>query len=64
MALNEITKALWLKLCRSDLTSLIKDVVNNLENKDYQTTINNDKYYLKNAEQFLLKVVTKKINKN
>ena len=64
MALNEITKALWLKLCRSDLTSLIKDVVNNLENKDYQTTINNDKYYLKNVEQFLLKVVTKKINKN
>ena len=62
--LNEITKPLWLKLCRSDLTSLIKDVVNNLENKDYQTTINNDEYYLKNEEQFLLKVVTKKISKN
>ena len=43
---------------------MVKDVVNNLDKKDYQTTINNDKYDLKNAEIFLLKIVTKRISKN
>ena len=43
---------------------MVKDVVNNLDKKDYQTTINNDKYDLKNAEKFLLKIVTKRISKN
>ena len=62
--LNEITKPLWIKLSRSDFASLIKDVVNNLDNKDYQTKINNDNYDLKNAEQFLLKIVAKKISGN
>ena len=62
--LNEITKPLWIKLSRSDFASLIKDVVNNLDNKDYQTKINNDNYDLKNAEQFLLKIVAKKISVN
>ena len=61
--LNEITKPLWIKLSRSDFASLIKDVVNNLDNKDYQTKINNDNYDLGNAEQFLLKIVTKKLVK-
>ena len=55
---------MWIKLCRIDLASLIKDVLNNLDNKDYQTKINNDNYDLKNAEQVLLKIVTKKISKN
>ena len=59
--LNEIIKPLWIKLSRKDFLSLIKNVVNNLDNKDYQTTISNNKYDLKNAEQFLLKIVTKKI---
>ena len=45
--LNEITKSLWSNLSRSNLASLVKDVVKNLDNKDYQTTINNDKYDLK-----------------
>ena len=62
--LNEITKPLWIKLSRSDFASLIKDVVNNLDNKDYQTKINNDNYDLKNVEHFLLKIVTRKNSKN
>ena len=62
--LNEIIKPLWIKLSRNDFLSLIKDVVNNLDNNNYQTTISNNKYDLKNVEQFLLKIVTEKINKN
>ena len=62
--LNEITKLLWIKLSRSDLASLIKDVVDNLDKKDYQTKINNDNYDLTNAEEVLLEIVTKKISKN
>ena len=58
--LNEIIKPLWIKLSTNDFLSLIKDVVNNLDNKNYRTTINNNKYDLKNAEQFLLDKVTKK----
>ena len=63
--LNEIIKPLWIKLSKNGFLPLIKDVVNNLDNNNYQTTISNNKYDLKkNAEQFLLKIVTKKINKN
>ena len=62
--LNEIIKLLWIKLSINAFLPLIKDVVNNLDNNNYQTTISNNKYDLKNAEQFLLKIVTKKINKN
>ena len=61
--LNEIIKLLWIKLSINAFLPLIKDVVNNLDNNNYQTTISNNKYDLKNAEQFLLKIVTKKINK-
>ena len=62
--LNEIIKPLWIKCSRKDFSSLIKNVVNNLDNKDYQTMISSNKYDLKSAEQFLLEIVTKKINKN
>ena len=62
--LNEIIKLLWIKLSINAFWPLIKDVVNNLDNNNYQTTISNNKYDLKNAEQFLLKIVTKRINKN
>ena len=58
--LNEIIKPLWIKLSRSNFVSLTKDVVNNLDDKDYQTKINNERYDLKNAEQFLLEIITKK----
>ena len=44
--------------------SKIKDIVNNLDNKNYQTLISNNKYDLKNGEQFLLETVTKNISKN
>ena len=32
--LNEIIKPLWIKLSRNDFLSLVKDVVNNLDNKN------------------------------
>ena len=51
-------------MSRSNFALLIKDVVNNLDNKDCQTKINNDNYNLKNAKTFLLKIVTKKISKD
>ena len=60
--LNEIIKPLWIKLPRNDFISLIKDV-NNFDNKNYQTMINSNKYNLKNAEQFLLEIVVKKLVK-
>ena len=50
-------------MSRSNFASLIKDV-NNLDNKDYQTKINNVNYDLKSAEQFLLKIVTEKVSEN
>ena len=54
-------------MSRSNFALLIKDVVNNLDDKDCQTKINNgnyDFYNFKNAETFLLKIVTKKISKD
>ena len=62
--LNEIIKSLWIKLSRNDFLSLIKDIVNNLDNKNYQTTIGNNRYDLTNVEQSLLEIVTKEISKN
>ena len=40
---------------------MIKDVVNNLDNEDYKTTVNNRRYDFKNAETFLVEIITKKI---
>ena len=62
--LNEIIKPLWIKLSRNDFLLLVKDIVNNLDNKNYQTMISNNRYDLTNVEQFLLEIVTKKISKN
>ena len=50
--LNEITKRLWIKLSETDFASLIKDVVNNLDNKDYQTSISNNRYDIKIQNNF------------
>ena len=58
--LNEISKALWFEIHRNDFISLIKDVVDNLDNKDFQTTVDNHKYDLK----FLLRLILKKISEN
>ena len=61
--LNEISKPLWIEIPRDDFIWLIKNV-NNLNDKDYQTTADKHKYDLKNAEQYLLKIIIKKISKN
>ena len=58
--LNTITKLSWIKSYRSNFASLMKDV-NNLDNENYQSKINNVNYDLKSVEQFLLEIVTKKI---
>ena len=50
-------------MSRENFNSLIKDVVDNLDNADYKTTVNNGRYDLKNKEQFLLEIITKKIVK-
>ena len=62
--LNGIIKLLWIKLSRNDFLSLVKDVVNNFDNKNYQTMIINNRYDLTNVEQFLPEIVTKIFSKN
>ena len=64
LKLNEISKPLWIKLTRKDFYSLIKDVVNNLDNEHYKTIASGKKYDLKNAEKFLLEVINKKSTEN
>ena len=41
--LNKISKPLWIEIPRNDFISLIKDVFDNLDNKDFQTTVNKRK---------------------
>ena len=59
--LNKILKPLWIEISTDDFISLIKDVVNNLDDKYYQTTVDKLKYDLKNAEKYLLEIIIKKI---
>ena len=49
--LKEISKQLWIEIPRNDFISLIKDVADNLGNKDFETTVNKRKYNLKNAQK-------------
>ena len=42
----------------------MQDVANNLGNKNYQTTVNNQKYDLNKAKNFLLNINTKNISKS
>ena len=37
--LNELSKLLWIKLTRKDVDALTKDVVDNLDSKNYKTTV-------------------------
>ena len=60
LKLNEIQKSLWIKSSRKDFNTL--DVVNNLDNNNYKTTVNNRAYDLKNTENFLLELT--KIGEN
>ena len=62
--LNEISKPLWVKISKNNFISLIKYVNDNLDNKGYQTKVGDNNYNLKNAEKYLLEIVTKKINKD
>ena len=48
----------------SNCDSLIKDVVNNLDNKDFKTIVSGTKNDLKNAYKFLLEIINKKITEN
>ena len=53
LKLDEISKPLWINLSTKNFNSLIKDAVDNLHNEDY-----NRRYDLKNAENFLLEIIT------
>ena len=48
----------------SNCDSLIKDVVNNLDNKDFKTIVSGTKHDLKIAYKFLLEIINKKITEN
>ena len=61
---NEISKPSWIEGSRKDFDLLIEDVSDSLANKDYKTTLNDVNYDFKKAEEFLLEIGTKKINKN
>ena len=58
--LNEMSKLSWIDLRRKNFNSLIKDVVDNLENKDYKTTADTNPYNFKKAKKLLLEIGTKK----
>ena len=64
LSLNEISKLLWINLSRENFNSLIKDVFDNLHNNNYKTTLDGDKDDLKNVENVLLEISTKKISEN
>ena len=59
--LNEISKPLWMNLSREDFNSLIKNVADNLDNKNYKTNVDGRPYGLKN---FLLEIGTKQITED
>ena len=62
---NEISKPLWMNLSREDCNSLIKNVADNSDNKNYKTNVDGRPYGLKNAKKiFLLEIGTKKISKD
>ena len=52
LILNEISKPLWMNLSREDFNSLIKNVADNLDNKNYKTNVDGCPYGLKNAKKF------------
>ena len=47
--LNETHKLLWIKLSKKDFNSLIKDVDDSLDDDNYKTTVNGNKYDLNNV---------------
>ena len=61
---NEISKSLWIEVPRNDFISFIKDVVDNLDNKDYQTTVDGLKYDLKKGRKVFAGNNYQNISKN
>ena len=61
---KEMSKPIWIEVSRKEFISLIKDVADNLDKKDYKTTVNNADYNLENSEKYLLEIITKKISKD
>ena len=61
---NKMQKPSWVNISDDNYKSLMQGVVNNLGNKNYQTTVNNEKYDLNKAKDFLLKISTENITKN
>ena len=59
---DEIQKLSWVKLSKNDFNSLIKDVYNNLNNNEFKTAVDKKTYDLKNAKNFLEKIITPKIS--
>ena len=60
---NKIQKPLWVELSKEDFSLLIKDIANSLDDGNYETTVNNQKYDLKDAEKCLLEITSRKISK-
>ena len=61
---NKIVKPSQINISDDNYNSLMQDVANNLGNKNYQTTVNNQKYDLNKAKNFLLNINTKNISKS
>ena len=53
-----------MEISKNDFISLIKDVADNLDDKGNKTRVNNVDYDLKDAENNLLEIITKKLSKN
>ena len=49
---------------KKDFNSLIKDVADNLENKDYKTTVDTNPYNFKKVQANFQEIGTKKISKD
>ena len=61
---NVILKPLWIDLSRKHFDLLIKNVDDNLDNKNYKTGVAGNDHNLKNAKAFLQETSTKKISQN
>ena len=59
---DEIKKPLWVKINRNNFNSLMLDVYNNLNNNEFKSTVNKKAYDLKNAKDFLEKIIIQKIS--
>ena len=61
---DEIQKPLRVKINKNDFDLLIQDVYNNLNNDEFETTVDKKTHYLQSARKFLVKITTQKISKD